>query len=196
MKKKQIQSKETQTKLVEAAKTLFAQKGYKGTSVEDIVKVTGVSKGSIYYHFVNKEGLFIYLLKEWDREYVEQWEEKVEQYTTVEETLLALVEYLLDSDLNHPLTKAADEFFDEEGSSNEVRDAMEAYVTSHIEFNRKMLEKYMAKGELAQGNSYMLAVILEALFEGLGEISRYSLEEPRLLYRQAIHALLNGIKIR
>ncbi|GGO04623.1 TetR/AcrR family transcriptional regulator [Saccharibacillus kuerlensis] len=196
MSKKQIQSEETKKKFAEAAKALFAQKGYKGTSVEDIVKLAGGSKGNVYYHFTNKEGLFIYLLKEWEREFNEQWESKVEQYATIEETLTALAEHLLHSDLNFPLTKAADEFLNEEWNNSEVKDGIEAYIAGHIESGRKMFEKYMAKGELAQGDPHMLAVILEALFEGLDEMSRYSSGEPRQLYYKAVHVLLNGIKVR
>ncbi|CAM4466187.1 TetR/AcrR family transcriptional regulator [Paenibacillus tarimensis] len=196
MSKKQIQSEETKKKFAEAAKILFAQKGYKGTSIEDIVKLAGGSKGNIYYHFTNKEGLFMYLLEEWDREFNSQWEEKANQYTTIEDTLYALAEHLLDSNSNHPLTKAADEFFDDEWDNSEVKEMVDAYITNHIASIRKMLEKSMEHGELAKDDSHMLAIILEAMFEGLSDISKYSPEEPLTLYRKAIHTLLNGMRSR
>jgi TetR/AcrR family transcriptional repressor of nem operon len=44
------------------AQQLFATKGYNGTSMNDIVNVSGASKGAIYNHFESKERLFMSLL--------------------------------------------------------------------------------------------------------------------------------------
>ena len=53
--------------LLAAATALFAQKGYAGTSVREIVERAGVTKPVLYYYFENKEGLFRAIL-EWARE--------------------------------------------------------------------------------------------------------------------------------
>lgn len=45
--------------LREAGIKLFAQKGYKGTSVREIVAAAGVTKPVLYYYFKNKDGLFL-----------------------------------------------------------------------------------------------------------------------------------------
>jgi len=45
------------------AQLLFATKGYNGTSMNDIVKESGFSKGAIYNHFESKERLFMSLLE-------------------------------------------------------------------------------------------------------------------------------------
>ena len=39
------------------AETLFCQKGYEQTSVQDILDILNISKGSFYHHFVSKEAL-------------------------------------------------------------------------------------------------------------------------------------------
>ncbi|MGB5745932.1 MAG: TetR/AcrR family transcriptional regulator [Desulfobacterales bacterium] len=51
-------------RLLEMATKLFAEKGYAGTSVREIVDRAGVSKPVLYYYFKSKEGLF-YALLEW-----------------------------------------------------------------------------------------------------------------------------------
>lgn len=194
MTKKQIQSEESKKRFVEAARVLFAQKGYKGTTIEDIVRLAGGSKGNLYYHFTNKEGLLIYLLEALNQEFNLQWEEKANQYTNIEDTLYALAERLLDSDLIHPVTKSAEDFFDDEWNNSEVKRMIEAHVTNHIALSRSILEKSMEKGELAPDDSHMLAIILGALFEGLGNMSRYCPGATLTLYRKAIHILLHGMK--
>jgi len=51
-------------RLLETATELFAEKGYAGTSVREIVDRAGVSKPVLYYYFKSKEGLF-YAILEW-----------------------------------------------------------------------------------------------------------------------------------
>jgi len=51
-------------RLLETATALFAEKGYAGTSVREIVGQAGVSKPVLYYYFKSKEGLF-YAILEW-----------------------------------------------------------------------------------------------------------------------------------
>jgi TetR/AcrR family transcriptional regulator, fatty acid metabolism regulator protein len=49
-------------KILEAALAVFAQKGYHRAIVDDIVRVSGTSKGAVYHHFPNKEALFLALV--------------------------------------------------------------------------------------------------------------------------------------
>jgi AcrR family transcriptional regulator len=49
-------------RLLETAIDLFAEKGYAGTSVREIVEQAGVSKPVLYYYFKSKEGLFLAIL--------------------------------------------------------------------------------------------------------------------------------------
>jgi AcrR family transcriptional regulator len=44
--------------LIRVATSLFAEKGYAGTSVREIVERAGVTKPVLYYYFKSKEGIF------------------------------------------------------------------------------------------------------------------------------------------
>lgn len=44
--------------LIEVARGLFAERGYEGTSIEEIAQRAGVSKPIVYEHFGGKEGLY------------------------------------------------------------------------------------------------------------------------------------------
>jgi AcrR family transcriptional regulator len=48
----------TRGKLLDAAVPALAEKGYHGTRVDDIVRIAGVSHGTFYLYFANKEDLF------------------------------------------------------------------------------------------------------------------------------------------
>jgi AcrR family transcriptional regulator len=45
------------TKITQAARKVFAQKGYHDTTMDDIAKEIGVSKGALYSYFKSKEDL-------------------------------------------------------------------------------------------------------------------------------------------
>lgn len=46
------------TEVIESAKSVFCKKGYSKTSMQDLVKATGLHPGSLYGAFQNKETLF------------------------------------------------------------------------------------------------------------------------------------------
>ncbi len=51
-------SRETQDRLVDAARRLFEDKGYADTSIDDIARDAGVTRGAVYHHFGGKRPLF------------------------------------------------------------------------------------------------------------------------------------------
>ena len=53
---------EMRMRLIEAAATVFAQKGYGGASLEEVAETAGFSKGAVYSNFAGKEELFLALL--------------------------------------------------------------------------------------------------------------------------------------
>jgi AcrR family transcriptional regulator len=48
---------DAKTRILHAALRLFSTRGYYHTSIEDIVKESGRTKGALYYHFSSKEEL-------------------------------------------------------------------------------------------------------------------------------------------
>lgn len=53
MKKGDIRKKE----IIDTAELLFSQEGYVETSIQDILNQLGISKGSLYHHFISKESI-------------------------------------------------------------------------------------------------------------------------------------------
>jgi TetR/AcrR family transcriptional regulator, acrAB operon repressor len=66
------QSQRTRRRLVESATALFARKGYRDASIQEIADESGISRGSIFWHFGSKEGLLWAVLEElfarWEKE--------------------------------------------------------------------------------------------------------------------------------
>jgi AcrR family transcriptional regulator len=51
-------------RLLDAAESVFGAKGYRGASVDEIVRAAGVTKGALYWNFASKEELFFALFDE------------------------------------------------------------------------------------------------------------------------------------
>jgi TetR/AcrR family transcriptional regulator len=55
---------ETRRAILAAAATAFAAHGFAGASVDDIAAGAGFNKAMIYYHFKNKKGLYVEILRD------------------------------------------------------------------------------------------------------------------------------------
>ena len=55
-------SPSTRERILDAAMNIFSAKGFHDTKLDEIVAEASISKGSIYFHFPNKERLFIALV--------------------------------------------------------------------------------------------------------------------------------------
>lgn len=64
---------ETRRRILAGASELFAERGYAATSLSDLLKATGVTKGGFYFHFPSKARLALAVL-EYKRE---QWAGRV-----------------------------------------------------------------------------------------------------------------------
>jgi AcrR family transcriptional regulator len=89
--------KERRLQLLDVGRRLFAEKGFEGTSVEEIAAKAGVSKPVVYEHFGGKEGLYAVVV---DRE-IEVLLERMTVALTAhnprrlaEQAALALLEYI------------------------------------------------------------------------------------------------------
>jgi AcrR family transcriptional regulator len=52
-----MQASDARTRVLDAAVDLFAEHGYDGTSVSQVISRAGVAKGGFYHHFASKEAL-------------------------------------------------------------------------------------------------------------------------------------------
>lgn len=61
----------TREKILEAARNLFNTKGFNATTINDLVEVTGVKKGCLYFHFSSKDEIAREVFQEASHEFME-----------------------------------------------------------------------------------------------------------------------------
>jgi AcrR family transcriptional regulator len=67
------QSAETRQAILASCLGLFAKHGFASTSVDDIARAAGITKGAVYWHFKNKQELFQAILER----IRQRWQEEV-----------------------------------------------------------------------------------------------------------------------
>src|SRR5437773_5827824 len=66
--RREMYSEATRAALLDAATTLFAERGYAGTSLEDVATAARVTRGAVYHHFAGKQALFEAVLDQQERQ--------------------------------------------------------------------------------------------------------------------------------
>src|SRR5687768_2609036 len=59
---------ETRSKLIQAARKAFAEKGYAAASMDDITASVGLTRGALYHTFGDKKGLLMAVVDQIDTE--------------------------------------------------------------------------------------------------------------------------------
>ncbi|WP_106767328.1 TetR/AcrR family transcriptional regulator [Paenibacillus faecalis] len=179
--------------ILDKAKELFIQRGYAATSMDELVRYIGVSKGSIYYHFKSKDELFIQLLARQNREWMDAWMEKKSHFASFEAKVYGIADHMVD-DFQNPLVKVGQEFY----ISNPDKQALLAQIIEILQAPRKLYRDIFAEGAreglLPESEIDEVAVIFSSLLDGLST-SYYerSADEMRLLYRRGVEYFLHGV---
>lgn len=74
--------------LLAAALTLFVEKGYAATRVEEVARLAGVSKGTLFLYFTSKEELFKAVVRENIVGRFAEWTQELEDYQGTSDELL------------------------------------------------------------------------------------------------------------
>ncbi|MFF3922169.1 TetR/AcrR family transcriptional regulator [Paenibacillus lactis] len=179
--------------ILEKAKMLFIQRGYAATSMDELVKFTGASKGSIYYHFDSKEDLFIQLLAKQNQEWMEAWRDKKAKYESFEEKLYGIADHMVD-DFQNPLTKVAEEFYINQPNDNTLLNKLLAILQGPRALYLEILKEGADQGIISPEEIEEVSVIFGSLLDGLSTtFYERSQEELRTLYRKGVSIFLQGV---
>lgn len=68
---KPFQPKDTANRILRQAMKTFLEKGYHGSSIDDITTAAGVTKGALYWHFKSKEALLKTIIEEFEKRFLD-----------------------------------------------------------------------------------------------------------------------------
>lgn len=189
------QGKKTKDLIAEKAKVIFEQKGYVGTSMEDIRKYSQISKGSIYYHFKNKEELFLYTVEKTSKNWRTRWEDHANNIESATEKLYLLAKYYA-SDMQNALSYTVPEYMATQNIDTVMKNKIFELIKPEFEVFYQILAEGIQHNEFESRQSpENLAYILYSTLTGLSitQFIGYNDEQFFALYQSAIDIFLKGI---
>jgi len=177
--------------VLDAAATLFAERGYRATSMRDIATAAGMLPGSIYYHFPSKDDLLVAVYAEG----VERIETRVRAASSIaadpwqrlEEACTAHLETLLDGSAYAAVVVRV--LPDE---APQARDALVALRDRHETLFRDLVDALTQPSD--PGERHALRLLLLGALNWTPHWYRAGGATPRTLARQFVQLLRPGEK--
>ncbi|MEW6593654.1 MAG: TetR/AcrR family transcriptional regulator [Thermodesulfobacteriota bacterium] len=157
---KTAQTEDRRQLILETALALFTRRGFFNTSVHDIQRAAGVSIGSIYHHFKNKEGLAKALYDDQVERMAVAMEAIMAEHRTAHDRCRAVIAHLFD------LTETAPETMQYilYAKHREFLPGEKPVCSSRpFELMKTMVMEGMAGGEIRETEPYVVAT---AIFGG------------------------------
>lgn len=161
-------ARNTRGRIVNAAWKLFYEQGYEDTTVEEIIELSGTSKGSFYHYFDGKDALLSTLSNLFDEKYEELTKlldpamPAMEQLLFLNSELFGMIENSISLDLLARLY------------STQLTTSGEKHLLDHNRIYYKLLRKIIAEGQ-ANGQLNTQSSVSEM-------VKLYALCERALLY--------------
>ncbi|XDZ51182.1 TetR/AcrR family transcriptional regulator [Neisseriaceae bacterium CLB008] len=183
---------ETRSKLLATARQWFTEKGYAETVMDELTAAAGLTRGALYHHFGNKEGLFLAVALMLDEELNQRLDTLSAAQPTVWTALLARCDEYLAMSLEPEVQRIL------------LRDAPAVLSADDLEASRRgcvlslqaLLQQLQAEGTIVAAPAEMLATMLNgALMEASFRIGRVTSAETALVESQALYrSMLAGFR--
>ncbi|MBQ9430748.1 MAG: TetR family transcriptional regulator [Kiritimatiellae bacterium] len=164
-------TKMTREMIMKAALDLFIERGYDRTTLDDIARAVGLSKGAVYWHFENKQALLSKLILTVVERHDKETKEKIEKPASPEKLVENLIYHA-----NITLTRDEDRKFFlmmtrldwASPEMSEIKDELVQLDVDIISTLRKYLVKFKEGGMIKPDvNVEEIAMVLASIWMGL-----------------------------
>lgn len=180
---------DSRQKIIQAAFEAFGESGYDKTSMDDIVKRSGLSKGTLYWHFKNKHELFVATIQFLFKDADEQLEMLVNQDTPAADRIRLFFAQAMQILAPNPqlvglLISAFFQSYQNEEAQAVLREFYERYISA-IE---QLVQQGIDRGEFRQVNPHTAAIAFMAGGDG---VALYTLLDPDWDMVEAVNDLVD-----
>ena len=185
---------ERRQQLIEAAWRCAARRGFQSLTVDDVCDEAGVSKGSFYVYFDQKQDLLLALLEDDARGVDEIMQEVGRAHIGGVERLRRLSRAMLERGEDQARLQVRADLWAEMSANPTIRERFSETVRGRRVALRGWIDESIRAGDLAEIPANALAAILLALGDGLMLHAGLDPEGFRWTnVRRALDALLDGI---
>lgn len=186
----------TRASVLDAARSVFTQRGLRGASLEEIAEQAGVSRGAVYYNFADKEQLFLALLGERCRERAEQLERIAAESDEIDVDIRRLTTaFMEDAERDLEWTRLFVEFTALAAERPEIRAQLADELSACRDAIAKLLQRRLRdRGITPELPIDQLAAAASALANGLALERHADPNLPSHLLSQLIELIIAGLE--
>ena len=176
---------------LQAASRVFCEKGYEGTSLQDLEKATGLNRTSIYNAFGNKRSIFNKILVQFVECGRQRWQALLAESDTAREGIENLLNTVVDMHFepepqNCLITLSLMEKSQHNGTSQEL---IEQAIHAFKKLIQKRLEAGKKDGEFSRHfDAGAAAAAITSIFSGFMVMGKANF--PKATLRKAVQASL------
>lgn len=154
--------------ILETARKVFMEKGYKNVTMKDIVEACGISRGGLYLYFGSTAEIFMEVLRMESQETDDVFSDNISKDATAADILILFLKEQKKELLrkNGNLTVATYEFFFSEEIPKK-ENILRKQFDSAVKIMEKLIEAGVKNGEFYCGNSRVTARNIMFVLEGL-----------------------------
>ncbi|KXZ39368.1 transcriptional regulator, TetR family [Alkalithermobacter thermoalcaliphilus JW-YL-7 = DSM 7308] len=186
---------EKRDELIKVAIDEFGENGYDKASLNNILKKANISKGTFYYHFKNKEELYIYLVEMLIQEKKKFFIENVDANVFAKDIFTIFIELgkagIKFAKENPSISKFSESFIREKGNSiyNKVT---KRFNFQNDDYMNALIEASYERGEIRDDlPKEFVKNVISYLFTNITEIVKL---EKITDYEEAINNLIKFLK--
>jgi TetR/AcrR family fatty acid metabolism transcriptional regulator len=149
--------------IIKAARELFAEKGYQGTSIKALAQKAKIATGTVYLYFANKEELIQFVVDEMFQELLTVIKNEREKYTDGFDKLQASMDACFQIFLKER-TMAKILLVQVPGINIAFQKKLLKIENEFIRWTKKDLEELKLEGRLPEGDTLVSAIALVGSF--------------------------------
>lgn len=161
-------AEERRQQIMQAALACFARKGYHKTTMDDIVAESGLSKGTLYWYFKNKDDLFISLVKSYFLSIGQDISATLGQDTTASHKLRVItqetVQFFLET---KEFFNVFLEFWMLSALNEDLNQLFSNMLIQYREVLARVISQGIEAGEFKPVDAHQLAFPVMAVYDGL-----------------------------
>lgn len=164
----QMSKEERREQIIQAAIACFSRKGYHLTTMDDIVAESGLSKGSLYWHFKNKKDVLFSVMYWYFDQVAVSLQGIVKDIPGASQKIQVLLDMfvrIFASD--QPIINVFIDFYAESRHDEEVMKAIVSIMPGFIGQIAEVIQQGIDDGEFRAVDARQLAVGMMAAFDGL-----------------------------
>ncbi len=196
MTRRRLSPEESKQIILASAKELFIHSGYNKTTTADLCKATNMSKGNIYHHFMNKEEIFLHVLKEYVQEIESKWKDAYDDTMTPRDKFLKIA-MLYGEDFDSPLLDAATEYAKQYEDRPETLALINEIMLIIANEVKKISDEAVTLGATKNVDADSLAFSVMAILVGVSQLCLSSKEMGKVqavdMYLTTMNNLFEGV---